>query len=32
MDIPITELGREQSRARYPDNSGYIERDGVQIY
>jgi pimeloyl-ACP methyl ester carboxylesterase len=23
---------REQSRARYPDESGYVERDGVRIY
>src|SRR5215472_5709365 len=23
---------REQTRARYPDESGYVERDGVQIY
>jgi len=24
--------GREQSRARYPDGSGYIKRDGVRVY
>ena len=23
---------REQSRTRYPDNSGYIKRDDVQLY
>jgi pimeloyl-ACP methyl ester carboxylesterase/predicted glycosyltransferase len=23
---------REQSRARYPDESGYVERDGVKLY
>jgi pimeloyl-ACP methyl ester carboxylesterase/predicted glycosyltransferase len=26
------DLAREQSRARYPDESGYIERDGIRIY
>jgi pimeloyl-ACP methyl ester carboxylesterase/predicted glycosyltransferase len=31
MDIDITD-GREQSRARYPDSSGYITRDGVRLY
>jgi len=30
MDIPMTEPGREQSRARYPDSSGYTKRDGVR--
>ena len=24
--------GREQTRARYPDESGYVERDGVRVY
>jgi pimeloyl-ACP methyl ester carboxylesterase/predicted glycosyltransferase len=24
--------GREQSRARYPDSSGYLKRDGVRLY
>ena len=24
--------GREQSRARYPDTSGYVERDGVKLH
>ena len=32
MDIPMTGPGREQSRARYPDSSGYIKRDGVRLY
>jgi len=25
-------LAREQTRARYPDESGYVERDGVNLY
>jgi pimeloyl-ACP methyl ester carboxylesterase/predicted glycosyltransferase len=32
MDIPMTQPAREQSRARYPDSSGYIKRDGVRLY
>ena len=32
MDIQLTAPGREQSRARYPDSSGYIKRDGVRLY
>ena len=32
MDIPMTEPGREQTRARYPDQSGYTKRDGVRLY
>jgi pimeloyl-ACP methyl ester carboxylesterase/predicted glycosyltransferase len=32
MDIQLTEPGREQSRARYPDSSGYLKRDGVRLY
>ncbi len=32
MDIPLTQPAREQSRARYPDSSGYIKRDGVRLY
>src|SRR5271170_2266012 len=32
MDIPMTGPGSEQSRARYPDSSGYIKRDGVRLY
>jgi pimeloyl-ACP methyl ester carboxylesterase len=26
------DLAREQSRARYPDDSGYVERDGIRVY
>jgi len=29
---PPVAAGREQSRARYPDSSGYVERDGVRLY
>ena len=32
MDIPMTGPGSEQSRARYPDSSGYTKRDGVRLY
>jgi pimeloyl-ACP methyl ester carboxylesterase/predicted glycosyltransferase len=32
MDIEMTKPGREQSRARYPDGSSYIKRDGVRLY
>jgi pimeloyl-ACP methyl ester carboxylesterase/predicted glycosyltransferase len=32
MDIQITKLASEQTRARYPDESGYIKRDGVRLY
>jgi pimeloyl-ACP methyl ester carboxylesterase/predicted glycosyltransferase len=32
MDVPVTEPAREQSRARYPDSSGYTKRDGVRLY
>ena len=32
MDITMTGPGSEQSRARYPDSSGYIKRDGVRLY
>jgi len=32
MDIPVTEPAHEQSRARYPDRSGYAKRDGVRLY
>jgi pimeloyl-ACP methyl ester carboxylesterase/predicted glycosyltransferase len=28
----MTETDREQSRARYPDSSGYIKRDGVRVH
>ena len=26
------QLGPEQTRARYPDESGYVERDGVKLH
>src|SRR5205807_7122961 len=26
------QLGREQTRARYPDQTGYVERDGVRVF
>jgi pimeloyl-ACP methyl ester carboxylesterase/predicted glycosyltransferase len=26
------ETAREQTRARYPDETGYIERDGIRVY
>jgi pimeloyl-ACP methyl ester carboxylesterase/predicted glycosyltransferase len=32
MDYQVTGRGGEQSRARYPDSSGYIKRDGVRVY
>jgi pimeloyl-ACP methyl ester carboxylesterase/predicted glycosyltransferase len=32
MDLQITEPAQEQSRARYPDSSGYVKRDGVRLY
>ena len=32
MDIQLADAGHEQSRARYPDSSGYIKRDGVRLY
>ncbi len=25
-------LAREQTRARYPERSGYVERDGVKVF
>ena len=28
----MTEPAREQTRARYPDSSGYLKRDGVRLY
>jgi pimeloyl-ACP methyl ester carboxylesterase/predicted glycosyltransferase len=30
--VEITAPTREQTRARYPDESGYVERDGVKVY
>jgi pimeloyl-ACP methyl ester carboxylesterase/predicted glycosyltransferase len=32
LDLEMTEPAREQSRAKYPDSSGYIERDGVRLH
>jgi hypothetical protein len=32
MDLSLTEPSREQTRARRPDSSGHVERDGVQRY
>jgi pimeloyl-ACP methyl ester carboxylesterase/predicted glycosyltransferase len=30
--VELTTEPREQTRARYPDESGYVERDGVRVY
>jgi pimeloyl-ACP methyl ester carboxylesterase/predicted glycosyltransferase len=30
--VELTAPPREQTRARYPDESGYVERDGVRIF
>ena len=30
IDAPVT--AREQTRARYPDEDGYVERDGVRVF
>jgi pimeloyl-ACP methyl ester carboxylesterase/predicted glycosyltransferase len=32
MAVELTTQASEQTRARYPDESGYVERDGVRIY
>src|SRR4026208_2094966 len=32
MTVELTAPVREQTRARYPDESGYVERDGVNLY
>jgi pimeloyl-ACP methyl ester carboxylesterase/predicted glycosyltransferase len=32
VDIGMSGPAAEQSRARYPDESGYVERGGVQLY
>jgi pimeloyl-ACP methyl ester carboxylesterase len=29
IDVPVA---REQTRARYPDEEGYVERDGVRVF
>jgi hypothetical protein len=28
----VTPKPREQTRARYPDEEGYVERDGVRVF
>jgi pimeloyl-ACP methyl ester carboxylesterase/predicted glycosyltransferase len=30
--VEVTAAAREQSRARYPDAEGYVERDGVRVF
>jgi pimeloyl-ACP methyl ester carboxylesterase/predicted glycosyltransferase len=30
--VIVTEQAREQTRARYPDEEGYVEREGVRIF
>ena len=32
MAVELTTAAREQTRARYPDESGYVERDGVRVF
>ncbi len=32
MAVELTAPAPEQTRARYPDDSGYVERDGVNLY
>ena len=32
MAVELTTQAPEQTRARYPDDSGYVERDGVRIH
>ena len=32
MAVELTALPREQTRARYPDESGFVERDGVRVF
>jgi pimeloyl-ACP methyl ester carboxylesterase/predicted glycosyltransferase len=32
MAVELSTPSREQTRARYPDESGYVERDGVNVY
>ena len=29
---PVAAPPREQTRARYPDSTGYVERDGVRVF
>jgi pimeloyl-ACP methyl ester carboxylesterase/predicted glycosyltransferase len=30
--VTTAQIAREQTRARYPDETGYIERDGVRVF
>jgi pimeloyl-ACP methyl ester carboxylesterase/predicted glycosyltransferase len=32
MAVELTAPAPEQTRARYPDESGYVERDGIRVY
>jgi pimeloyl-ACP methyl ester carboxylesterase len=32
MAVELTAPPREQTRARYPNESGYVERDGIRVY
>src|ERR687884_1451148 len=32
MVVELTAAAREQTRARYPDSEGYVERDGVRVF
>ncbi len=32
MTVEVQAPATEQTRARYPDSSGYVERDGVKLY
>jgi pimeloyl-ACP methyl ester carboxylesterase len=32
MAVELTAASAEQTRARYPDEAGYVERDGVRLY
>jgi pimeloyl-ACP methyl ester carboxylesterase len=32
MTIELEATAKEQTRARYPDESGYVERDGVRVF
>jgi len=32
MALELSATPREQTRARYPDQSGYVERDGIRIH
>src|SRR6266545_3646309 len=32
MAVELTTHNREQTRARYPDRQGHVERDGVRVF